>query len=146
MNEPFGRCEKSSQGSQGGNPRNPRVSRVEDPARAGEIARFWAKVDKGTDPDGCWEWTGARSKKNYGRIRVFRDGRWTHMQAHRWAYEDAYGPIPDGLYPDHTCHTEALRRGECDGGSTCPHRACPRPDHLELVTDEENRRRARRTA
>ncbi len=141
MNEPFGRCEKSSQGSQGADPRNPRVSRVEDPARAGEAARFWAKVDRTA---GCWLWTGDKVN-GYGRLKVKRDGRWTHVRAHRWAYEDAHGPIPPGIYPDHRCHTEDL---SCPGGVTCPHRACVNPDHLEPVTFEENlaRANARRTA
>lgn len=136
MNEPFGRCEKSSQGSRGDNPRNPRVSRVGAPDRAGEAARFWAQVDQG---DGCWLRAGA-SSKGYARFRVWRDGAWTHVRAHRWAYEDAYGPIPYGLTVDHLCHTNDPH---CPGGNDCPHRACVRPDHLEVVDDEENRRRAR---
>lgn len=122
-------------GSQGADPRYPRVSRVSDPRVAGEAARFWPKVTK---TDGCWLWTGAKVK-GYGRFKVWRDGRWTHVRAHRWAYEALEGPIPPGIYPDHLCHTNDLA---CPGGPTCPHRACVRPDHLEPVTDEENRRRA----
>lgn len=124
------------QGSRGGDPRNPRDSRVSDPGRAGETARFWAQVDH---TDGCWLWTGYLVN-GYGRFRIKRDGAWTHVRAHRWAYEDAYGPIPDTHCPDHTCHTNDPT---CDGGVTCPHRACVRPSHLELVTHAENGRRAR---
>jgi hypothetical protein len=62
------------------------------------------------------------------------------VRAHRWAYEDAYGPIPYGLTIDHTCHTNDP---DCPGGDTCPHRSCVNARHLEAVDDEENRRRAR---
>lgn len=46
--------------------------------------------------------------------------------AHRVAYEQAHGPIPDGYHVDHLCHE----------------RACIEPTHLEAVTPTENRRRS----
>lgn len=52
------------------------------------------------------------------------------IQAHRWAYQQFVGPIPDGLELDHKCEV----------------RACWRPDHLEAVTRSENHLRSfRRT-
>lgn len=42
--------------------------------------------------------------------------------AHRWAYEQAKGPVPEGLVLDHLCRN----------------RWCCNPDHLEPVTNEEN--------
>jgi hypothetical protein len=45
---------------------------------------------------------------------------------HRWAYEQAFGPVPSGLQIDHLCKN----------------RACYRPDHLEAVSRLENIRRA----
>ncbi len=80
--------------------------------------RFWEKVNKTAD---CWLWTGGTTNEGYG---VFWDGSRNTM-AHRWAYEDAVGPIPDGLHLDHLCHTPP----------------CVRPVHLEPVTPRENMRR-----
>lgn len=46
-------------------------------------------------------------------------------RAHRWYYEQAHGPIPDGLTLDHLCSQ----------------RACVNPDHMESVSLSENIRR-----
>lgn len=64
--------------------------------------------------------------------------------AHRVAYEEAYGPIPEGMTIDHVCHNADL---SCKGGATCPHRACINPQHLEAVPIAENigRIRGRKT-
>lgn len=79
--------------------------------------RFWAKVDCSGD---CWEWTGGTSD-GYGAIRV--DG--LMAKAHRFAYEQLRGPIPDDLDIDHLCRNTR----------------CVNPDHLEPVTRSENARR-----
>jgi hypothetical protein len=47
------------------------------------------------------------------------------VTAHRYFYEQAYGPVPDGLVLDHLCRV----------------RNCVRPDHMEAVSSTENRRR-----
>lgn len=90
-----------------------------------ETTRFWAKVNKaGAMPDHapdlgrCWEWTGARDALGYGRLTV--GGQW--RTAHRWSFELANGPIPDGMFVLHRCDRPA----------------CIRPEHLRLGTPREN--------
>lgn len=78
---------------------------------------FWSRV---RIIHGCWEWTGGRKQSGYGNY--WNGG---HMVAHRYAYEDWYGQIPEGLTIDHLCRN----------------RSCVRPDHLEAVSMRENTRR-----
>jgi len=66
----------------------------------------------------CWIWTGKRSGHRYGAFNI--GGRC--IKAHRFSYELACGPIPDGL---HVLH-------RCDIGF------CVRPDHLFLGTHNDN--------
>jgi predicted RNA-binding Zn-ribbon protein involved in translation (DUF1610 family) len=74
----------------------------------------------------CWLWTGCVDENGYGNIGVRRpDGTRTVGYAHRVAYEETVGPIPDRLEIDHLCRT----------------RSCVNPGHLEAVTHRENARR-----
>lgn len=79
--------------------------------------RFWAWVDTG-GANGCWLWTGMLSTSGYGQF-----GK--RIAAHRFAYEFAVGPIPNGLQLDHLCRV----------------RNCVNPSHLEPVDPWENWRR-----
>jgi len=89
--------------------------------------RFWARVDR----DGpvhrwlgqCWVWTGALAN-GYGHLTV--DGK--NTPSHRFAYELHHGPIPEGMHIDHLCRN----------------RACCNPEHLEPVSPQINKLRARR--
>ena len=81
--------------------------------------RFWSHVDREW-AGGCWPWTGSLNPKGYGRFHLPRP--MLAVQAHRFAYELAHGPIPEGLTLDHLCRT----------------RRCVNPDHLEPVTNREN--------
>lgn len=98
--------------------------------------RLWAKVDK-RGPDECWPWTAGRTAAGYGQLG---DSDGTKRYAHRAVYELTLGPIPDGAQLDHTCHNADPA---CAGGSTCLHRRCVNPAHLEVVTQQENIARGR---
>jgi hypothetical protein len=87
--------------------------------------------------NGCWKWTGFVNKDGYGRT-YYSGNRST--PAYQAFYRHFVGPIPEGLVLDHLCHTEDE---SCPGGSTCAHRQCVNPAHLEPVTDAENTRRSR---
>lgn len=97
-------------------------------------AKLGLLVDRSGGPDACWPWLGNTDRHGYGRL-PFGSKRGL---AHRVAYELAIGAIPDGQQLDHTCHTNDKA---CLGGSTCPHRRCVNPAHLEPVTSVENTRR-----
>lgn len=98
--------------------------------RGAPATRFWAKVDKSGGPDACWLWIGGLAGKGYGR---FYDGT-RDVYAHRWAWEQANGPIPTDLQIDHVCHN---RDSSCPGGE-CSHRRCVNPAHLEAVDCRTN--------
>ena len=102
-------------------------------------ARLWSLVFRSVpEPGGsCWPWPLSRDRDGYGQVST--GGKGGRMpRAHRVVYEIFVGPVPEGLTLDHTCHNEAAARGECDGGATCPHRACVNPAHLEPVTSRVN--------
>lgn len=80
-----------------------------------DAARFWAKVEKTAN---CWNWQGTLDSKGYGV--VIRDHK--RLRAHRYVFEIAGTPVPDGLSVDHICHNTR----------------CVRPAHLRTVTQKQN--------
>ena len=88
--------------------------------------RFWHKVEQAGE---CWAWTATKNS-GYGHF-WHGTGR---VYAHRWAYEEMVGPIPEGLTLDHICHDPDL----CQGGPSCPHRSCVNPEHLNPVPSAVN--------
>ena len=82
--------------------------------------RFWAKVKKGPQGE-CWEWTGAKNTKGYGRIAAGY-GSSSRYLAHRLAYEEAVGPILPNICLDHVCHNPS----------------CVNPTHLRACTIRQN--------
>ncbi len=88
--------------------------------------RLWRHVDRA---EGCWNWLGSKDTKGYGKINS--GGRFGHpLFAHRVSWELVNGSIPDGLEIDHKCRN----------------RGCVNPDHLEVVTHQENLARSVRYA
>lgn len=88
------------------------------------------------EANGCWTWTGRRQNAGYGRLLMPSGG---DQLAHRLAYQEFVGPIPEGMTLDHLCHT---RDTTCVG--ECAHRRCVNPAHLEPVPNGENVRRGRK--
>ena len=66
--------------------------------------------------------------------------KYRNWKMHRWVYTQTFGEIPEGYEIDHICHNEALAKGECQGGTSCPHRACYNPEHLRAVPKSVNQR------
>lgn len=96
------------------------------------VERFWKNVDRSGGADACWPWTGALNDGGYGIASVNSQ----QVRAHRFAYFLLHGRMPE-RDTDHTCHNGS----GCEGGRTCPHRACCNPAHLEDVTRQINRDR-----
>ncbi len=72
----------------------------------------------------CILWTGAVQSAGYGNRKV--GGKW--MLAHRYAYLQIHGSIPDGYEVDHLCENKL----------------CINAEHLEAVPPVVNTRRASR--
>ena len=85
-------------------------------------ARFLQYVKE--DEKGCWIWTGAKSRTEYGALYgVFSIGNHRTSAAHRVAYAMFYRIVPPPGEPlDHLCRVPT----------------CVNPWHLEQVTHQEN--------
>ena len=71
----------------------------------------------------CVLWIGRKTPRGYGKVRCGREDSY----AHRLAYIEAHGAIPDGCVIDHLCGVPG----------------CVNPAHLQAVPQAENVRRGR---
>lgn len=60
------------------------------------------------------------AKNGYGRLPSGRRG--VYLYAHRYAWEQAHGPIPEGMHVHHRCGVKA----------------CMNVEHLELLTPRQH--------
>jgi hypothetical protein len=72
------------------------------------------------DSSGCWNWTGRKNDKGYGRI--WNNGKMDY--SHRAVFKLYNGEIDTELEINHRCNNTR----------------CCNPSHLEAVTSSENRR------
>ena len=85
------------------------------------LNRFWSKVSKNPDDNGCLIWLGSRVNGRYGKISS--GGRFGLMLlAHRVAYEIATGIDPGNLKVLHSCDNPI----------------CCNPAHLSLGSSLDN--------
>lgn len=70
------------------------------------------------DDNECFNWIGCLTVNGYGRFNL----NGVMIRAHRLSYEIYKGEIPKGLEIDHLCRN----------------RKCVNPEHLEVVTKQEN--------
>ncbi len=100
---------------------------VQRPSQRTPEQRFWEKVNKrGPIPEHvpelgrCWVWTASVNQTT--RYGQFFPKHGQPVDAHRFSYELANGPIPEKRDVHHKCHV----------------RHCVNPAHLEAVTRAEN--------
>lgn len=76
----------------------------------------------------CWLWTGKTTKGRgahlYARINLWIEGKIRTLRAHRVAWIEWRGDIPEGFEIDHKCHNTL----------------CINPGHLDCVPPLENQK------
>jgi hypothetical protein len=84
----------------------------------------------------CWLYTGSIDSGGYGRISEHGRGR----HAHVIAFEDRFGPVPEGHQVCHTCDTPNCCRNDDEGRYAVEGVEYVRYGHLWLGTSLANQR------
>ncbi len=93
-------------------------------------------LQRTVNDNGCWT-LGGKNLRDNGYTFFTLNAR--RAAGHRLLIEALQESlIPKGMVVDHTCHNKAAYEQTCDGGSSCLHRACFNPAHMEIVTQSEN--------
>lgn len=102
--------------------------------------RLWHKV--AVSDDGCWLLSGTVRPDGYRQVSVgsLKDDTRRNELGHRYFYSALVGEIPEYMTVDHECHN---MDDFCEGGPSCRHRACVRPDHLVIRSMRDNVLRGR---
>lgn len=87
------------------------------------IGQRWRQFFTVGESTECWLWRGSKTADGYGHFNALRK----HHLAHRGVYNLLKGEIPPGMQLDHLCRT----------------RLCVNPNHMEVVTQQENIRRGK---
>lgn len=87
---------------------------------------------------GCLLWFGAVDSDGYGTTSV----KSKTYRVHREAYKLWVGKLDSAMQVDHECHN--LDEECINKGTSCLHRLCINPGHLEARSQNENQGRRRR--
>lgn len=98
-----------------------------DNDRSNIRARVLRHIDR--TGSGCWLWTGRTDRRGYGSMFVRRThlGIATPVGAHRASYFAFVGVPPQEMHVDHICFVPG----------------CVNPEHLQLLTPQQNMARSR---
>lgn len=99
------------------------VNHVPHSKRSTPEERFWSKVEKADDPDGCWLWTGRTSNKGRGGLYGSLSIAGKTTATHRFSYELANDITLTSATPVH---------------HICGTTLCVNPKHLQAITPQEN--------
>lgn len=101
---------------------NTRLPRNGPGVRAPMPERFWRRVEKSSDVNGCWLWQGQVDKDGYGLLHDSeKPGKRGNIRAHRYSWR-LHSSDPGEKFVCHHCDTPG----------------CVRPDHLFLGTCDDN--------